>query len=420
MTNPGFYGWRLLAALWVVMFINLAFPAYGSSVINAAMLVDLHLDRQTLGWVYSTYMIMSGLPGPLVALSIGRYGVRTTLLIGSALVITGSLFMALIARNGLQAAIGAGLLVGTGVVTGAALASQAGLARWFVRRRALVLSILYSAGAIGGAVAAPLLDRVISASGNWRAGWWLIAGLSALAALVVALCVREQPADLGQYPDGDAPDATTGQLQRRRPPWVSSVDWKYREVVRTLPFWIMLLSLSGGSAGYTLFLAHGVVHLKDLGHSSTMGAWAISVLTATALIAKLIVAVFGDRFDPRYLWGIFTLVFALGLVIVVDARTPLAVFSFATCLGIGFGGGVVCMMAVLSNYYGLQAFAGLSGLGIALNTTLSAVAPIIAGRLYDQGLGYGSSFYVTAAWCLAGGVVLLLMRRPTRDERATG
>jgi MFS family permease len=81
MTSPGFYGWKLLAAFWVVMFINLAFPAYGSSVINAAMLIDLRLDRQTLGWVFSTYMIMSGLPGPLVALSINRYGSRTTLLV---------------------------------------------------------------------------------------------------------------------------------------------------------------------------------------------------------------------------------------------------------------------------------------------------------------------------------------------------
>jgi MFS family permease len=421
MTNPGFYGWKLLATFWVVMLINLAFPAYGSSVINAAMLVDLHLDRQTLGWVFSTYMIMSGLPGPLVALSINRYGVRTTLLIGSALIIAGALYMALFAHTGLQAAIGLGLLVGSGVATGAALPSQAGLAQWFVRRRALVLSLLYSASGIGGFIAAPLLNRVITAAhGNWRVGWWLIAGLSTLAAVIAALFVRERPSDLGQFPDGDAPEGAAGRAQRKRPAWVSPVSWNYRDVVRTVPFWVMLLALTGGSAGYTLFLAHGIVHLKDLGHTAAEGAWAVSILSISSLLAKLLIAALGDRLDPRYLWGIFTLVFGIGLVIVVDARSLLLVFIFSACIGIGFGGSLVCMMAVLSNYYGVKAFAGLSGLAIALNTSLSAIAPIVAGRLYDQGFGYAGSFYATAAWCLAGGLVLLLMRRPSLDEHAAG
>jgi hypothetical protein len=69
-------------------------------------------------------------------------------------------------------------------------------------------------------------------------------------------------------------------------------------------------------------------------------------------------------------------------------------------------------MAVLSNYYGTRAFASLAGLAIAVNTTLSAIAPKVAGRLFDQGVGYGVNFYFLAAWCFAGAAVLLFMRRP--------
>ena len=113
--------------------------------------------------------------------------------------------MATVVSTGLQAALAFGVLVGTGVATGAALASQAGVAKWFVRRRALALSIMYSAGAIGGFVSAPLLNRVINvADGNWRMAWWLVAGLSTCAAIIAALFVKEQPSDLGQLPDGGA------------------------------------------------------------------------------------------------------------------------------------------------------------------------------------------------------------------------
>jgi len=418
MGQTGFYGWKLLAALWVVMFIIIGFPAYGSPVINAAMLGALHLDRKTVGSVYSTYMLMSGLPGPLVALSVRRYGVRITLLTGSALVIAGALFMSLVTRTGAQAIVGAGVLVGTGVVTGAAIGSQACLARWFVRRRALVLSILYSGGAIGGLAAPWVLVRLIRATGgNWRAGWWLVAALASGVALLVALVVREHPADLGQHPDGAAPEGGGGAARRRPLAWVSTTEWQSREALGTWSFWVLLLSFTGGSAGYTLFLGQGLLHLKDLGHSSEQAALAVVILAGSGLIAKAILAVVGDRFDPRYLWGIFTLVFGLGLVLVVDARTMALLVAFAVCIGIGFGGGMVCMMTVLSNYYGVPAFATLSGVAIALNTTLSATTPIIAGWMYDRGLGYAASFYFTAAWCFVAGLMLLLMRRPSPDAR---
>jgi hypothetical protein len=68
---------------------------------------------------------------------------------------------------------------------------------------------------------------------------------------------------------------------------------------------------------------------------------------------------------------------------------------------------------VLSNYYGTAAFASLAGLAIAINTTLSAIAPKVAGRLFDQGVGYGMTFYFLAAWCFAGAVALIFAKRPS-------
>ena len=58
-----FYGWRLLGAFWVIAVINLAFPAYGSAVLNAAMAAELGFDRQALGTMVAVYLAMSGLPG---------------------------------------------------------------------------------------------------------------------------------------------------------------------------------------------------------------------------------------------------------------------------------------------------------------------------------------------------------------------
>jgi MFS family permease len=403
----------MLAALWGVMFLNLGFPAYGPAVINAAMAKDLGLHREMLGNMFSVYMIMSGLPGPLVAVSVNRFGVRKTLVLGSAFIIIGALLMATVVTSGMGGMLCFGLLVGTGVATGAALASQAGLARWFVRRRSLALSVLYSAGAIGGFVAAPLLNRLIQVSGTWRAGWWLLAALSGLAACIALIFVRERPEDVGQAADGFGAVAADGRPHAdTRPPFVTRREWTFRDAVRNPTYWVLLISLLGTSGGYTLFLAHGVVHLQDLGHSAGMGAWAVGTMTVTGLFGKLILATLGDRIDPRYIFALFMAVFAVGLLLIVDARATWQVFSFATCFGIGFGGGLVCFMSVLSNYYGTRAFASLAGLAVAINTTVSAIAPKVAGHLFDQGVGYAATFYFLAAWGFISAVVLIFTRRP--------
>jgi len=45
MSNAALYGWKLLIACRVILLINLAFPAFGSSVITAFMIEDFGLER---------------------------------------------------------------------------------------------------------------------------------------------------------------------------------------------------------------------------------------------------------------------------------------------------------------------------------------------------------------------------------------
>src|SRR3984957_21293093 len=227
MSRQRFYGWTMLSALWSIVFLNLGFPAYGPSVINNAMAKALGLNRETLGNMLSIYIIMSGLPGPLVAMSVNGLGVRKTLVLGSLLTIVGSLLMATVVTGGVGGMLCYGLLVGAGVATGSAMASQAGLARWFVRRRSLALSVLYSAGAIGGFVAAPLLNGLIQSTGAWRAGWWLIAALSAAAACIAFIFVRERPEDMGQVADGFGAALDGRPAQDTRPAFVARREWTF-------------------------------------------------------------------------------------------------------------------------------------------------------------------------------------------------
>ena len=416
--TPGFYGWRLLAAFWVVLFINLAFPAYGSSVINAYMIQDLGLDRRTLGLMVSVYMLMSGLPGPLVAMLVNRFGVRATLVFGSAVLLAGTLSMATVVNSGAGAVVAFGLLVGLGVVTGGALAAQTGTAFWFVRRRALAIAFILSAGGIGGFVAARVLPWLIGTPDNWRAGWWLNSALAVVSLLVAAFFVREKPADLGQEPDGSS---VTDKSQRKTSSRVHITDevWTFGEALRSPVLWALLISSFGMSAGFSQVMAHAIPHLEDLGIPTDVGSKTYSIVVVSTLLGKLMLGVFGDRVDPRYLWAITAVFFGVGMLVLLHADTVFRMNAFAVCVGLGFGGGLVCMMTVLSNYFGSAAYASVIGVTLATQTTVGALGSYAAGDLYERLGSYAAPFTGTAVLCFAGALMLVLIRPPQRPAPVT-
>ena len=47
--QQSFYGWKLVAALWFLDFLNMGFPLYGGAVINTYMLKDIAMSRSTFG-----------------------------------------------------------------------------------------------------------------------------------------------------------------------------------------------------------------------------------------------------------------------------------------------------------------------------------------------------------------------------------
>lgn len=415
MQSNSYYGWKLLGVLWCILFVNLAFPAIGcSSVVNAYMAADLQFDRKTLGLVFSIFMMMSGLPGPLVAVFINKTGARLTIIAGSIILIAGSVLMAVVVNTGTLAIIVFGFVVGTGVMVGGILAAQTCIAHWFVRRRALALSILFSAGSIGGMVSAPLLDHVISSHGNnWRIAWWLVAGLVVVTTILAALFIRNKPEDMGQLPDGGRMDTeVSGAAAGHGKVYITSDVWTFGEALRTPCMWLLMLGMLGLSGGYALFMGHGVIHLKDLGHSPALAASAISVMVIGDLLAKIFIGALGDRIEPRLIWSGITFIFAIGLLLVVNAHSVVMAYAAAICIGAGFGGGVVLIMTVLGNYFGSAIFASVTGVALAFQTTISAIVPVVGGYYYDSSGSYAQSFYWMAALSFGGAILLIFIRPP--------
>ena len=107
-----FYGWKLLAIFWMILFANFAFPLYGASVVNTYMAEALNWDRTQLGLAYAIYQLMIGVPAPLIAILIVRKGVRFTAALGCSVVAAGALLMSSVVHTSFETDLVYGVMIG--------------------------------------------------------------------------------------------------------------------------------------------------------------------------------------------------------------------------------------------------------------------------------------------------------------------
>ena len=162
-----------------------------NALIADELTAELHLSAGDLGFLTSVYfLVFAAVQLPLGAL-LDRYGPRT---IQSALLLLASVGALLFAlADGLLGLVIARALVGLGV----ALALMAGfkaIVLWFPPERlALANGWLVMLGALGAVTATAPAECVVHAIG-WRGLFTVLAGLSALAALLVLFAVPEPSA----------------------------------------------------------------------------------------------------------------------------------------------------------------------------------------------------------------------------------
>ena len=425
--QSGFYGWKLLAVFWTILFANFAFPLYGASVVNTYMAEALHWDRTQLGTAAAIYQLMIGVPAPLVAVLISKRGVRFTATIGCWVVVAGALLMSSVVHTSLQVDLVYGLMIGLGAMTGGVLVSQTGINRWFARYKGLAITLVHTGGTFGGFVAARALDKVIRASnGNWRAGWWMMAGLSTICAVVSMLFVRERPSDVGQFPDGIAPAEVTGSSAaepaqanaRAEGVYKTSEDWTFGAALRTPAIWMILVSLLGFSAGYPLYLAHGNAHLRDLGYTPAQAASSISIMLLSALFGTLLFATIADRIEPRLTWAAASIVFAVGMVLALNASGSAGLYLYAVLLGGSFGVCFSAMMVLPANYYGVSGYPPVISFMMMIGTTVGSLGAIVAGMVFDRVHSYTPVFYGVAGLSVMSSLVLLVMRPAQKPAAA--
>lgn len=277
-----FFGWRVVAAAFVLAVFGWGVGFYGPPVF-------LHAVQETRHWpliLVSTAVTVHFLVGAVVVASLPRlyrqHGLPTITKAGAMALALGVLGWAMAFEP--WHLILAALFSGGGWVAMGAAAVNAIIAPWFVSTRPAALAMAYNGGSIGGVVFSPLWVAAIG-----FLGFPLAAAAIALAMLITIWLLADHvfartPEQMGLLPDGDAfgaPSATIAAAVARPLPGTGM--WRD----------IRFLTLAAGMA-LGLFAQIGLIaHLFSLlvpALGEQGAGLAIALATAFAIAGRTFVA----------------------------------------------------------------------------------------------------------------------------------
>jgi MFS family permease len=200
-----FYGWRVVAASFVLAVFGWGLGFYGPPIY-------LHAVEEARGWplaLVSTAVTVHFLVGAVFTANLpqlyGRFGVPAITKAG-AVSLAGGVVGWAVAEAPWQLLV-ATFFSGAGWIAMSAAAINAIIAPWFVRARPAALSTAYNGASVGGVVFSPLWVAAITFLG-FPAAAATIGVVTAVTVWVLADTVfAKTPLDMGLTPDGDAPGA---------------------------------------------------------------------------------------------------------------------------------------------------------------------------------------------------------------------
>src|SRR3954453_4694260 len=384
-------GWRIVAVCFLVATFGWAFGFYGQSVYVA----ELHRIR---GWPTSListattfFYLFGALLVVFVSEAIRAFGPRNCLLVGVVAMASAAALIGQVTAPWQLYAVNALLAVGWAGTSLGMITTTLGL--WFDHKRGMAISLALNGASFGGIAGVPLLVAAIGQFGF--AGAMMVAAATMIVVLVPVILVF-----VGQPPSrtqalaasrAEAPSATQIRTQAFRDPAFLSV---------SIAFALVLFAQVG-------FIVHLISFLDPL-IGRERAAIAVALLTAMAMVGRLLFSTVIDRLNQRLASAISFASQAVALAVIINLHNEFALFAACALFGFSVGNLITLPALIVQREFDPRSFGVLVSLITAITQVTYAFGPGAIGLLRDASGSYALPFYGCNALELAAAALIMM------------
>ena len=413
-----FFGWKNVFLLSFIYMATSGLVNYAFSVIFPVMLKATSWNRGDASIAVSVSMLAGGLLIPFAAKILNKIGARKVIIIGLVIFIIGLFLLSTVVTKLWHWTFIWGIFIPFGRVMCGLMPSQMSIMMWFNRKRAMAIGLLMTGAPVGGFIAPPVYTWIMTHMGGWRTGWLISTGVLCIA-LVMSFWVKSKPSDIGQYPDGMAPeiartDGKTGSKEGARTFRTESA-WTLREVLKSPAIWL----ITGANLSHAMCLGvviyHGVLHLIDVGYTNMNAAYILSMIIVSSGIVRFPIGWLGDRIEPRWLLLGSLVLTLIGFVGIWKAPSFGALMIIGPIYGFAYGTMLTILPTITGNYYGPEVYASIRGFFGPFVTIIGAAVPTLAGYSVEK-LGSYDVIFLVLSIILLGGIGCSIFLSPPQKK----
>ena len=391
-----FYGWRVVAALFVMLAVSSGLGFYSVAVFLEALTSHQGFSVSAVSGATALLFVTSGIAGLFVADLISRYDPRVPIAIGALIA---SIALVLIGRvEELWQVYATYTLFGVGFAASSLLPGMTLVTRWFVRRRALAISVASTGLSFGGVVLTPLAAAGIERYGLEFTTLWMAVTYLVGIVPVTAVVLRPYPATLGLLPDGDEPSGPQEPLELSGTELRHALSTRFYVAI-TVGFTFLMAAQVGGIAHQFKLVATRV--------DATFAAIAVSTLAATSIVGRLTGGWIVTVISMRGFTIAMALLQAVALVILGLGQTPTALLVGTLLFGVTMGNLLMLQPLLLAEAFGVRDYSRIYANSSLFTTTGVAAGPWLVGLLYDAAGGYSEAFLAAALVSIVAMVCLV-------------
>jgi len=396
-TSPRYDGWRIVAVCFLVATFGWAFGFYGQSV----YLAELH---RLYGWPASLissattfFYLFGAVLVAFVSEAVRTFGPRNCLLGGVLAMAAAAALIGQVTAPWQLYAVNVLLAFGWAGTSLGVITNTLGL--WFDQKRGMAISLALNGASFGGIIGVPLLVAAIGSFGFAHAMMAAAATMLVVMIPVIAIFVGRPPERGGIAAVELAVAAEAPSPSRIRAQAIRDVAF----LTVSIAFALVLFAQVG-------FIVHLIAFL-DPAIGREHAAIAVALLTAMAVVGRVLFSTVIDRLNQRLASAISFTSQAVALAIIINSRNEMLLMAACALFGFSVGNLITLPALIVQREFDPRAFGVLISLITAINQVTYAFGPGVIGLLRDASGSYALPFYGCIGLELVAAMLIMVRGR---------